>query len=296
MIILLLTGLLIFPACEKEDKRIEEEKIKLQQYLDEKGYSSITPTSSGLYHVVINEGTGAGPAISDYVNLNFIASLVDGTVFETSDYNLAVFHNIDRDDKLYGPAKFQLENLGILGLREGLVLMKEMGISRLIIPSHLAFGSTDYGIIPPYSTVIYDIELLDVIKDPVEHEQNLLDAYIDDNEITVEPTTTGVYYIELVAGSGDLPSPDAEVTVHYKGSLLDGRVFDESSAASPLVFNMGSQNILPGFIEGVSKMRKGGKATVIVPWSEGYGAQGSAEGIIPPYSTLVFDLELADIR
>ena len=295
-IILLLLGIFVFIACEKDDKRIEEEQEKLQQYLEEKGYSGIEPTSNGLYYVVLEEGEGAGPERSDFINIEFVASLVDGTVFETSNYTLAVSRGINREDKLYGPAKFRLENLGIQGLREGIMLMKEGGISRIIIPSNLAFGSTDYGIIPPYSTLIYDVELLDVISDPVEHEQNLLNQYIEDNDITVSPTESGLYYIDTETGTGDLPDGNASVTLHYKGYLLDGRLFDESTSGNPLVLSMSATNIIPGFIEGVKKMRKDGKARFIIPWDIGYGADGSAEGLIPPYSTLVFEVEIITIQ
>ncbi len=294
--ILLLAGIFVFSACEKEDKRIEEEQQKLKQYLEEKGYSGIEPTSSGLYYVVLEEGEGSGPERSDFINIEFVATLVDGTVFETSDYELAVSRGIDREDQLYGPAKLRMEDLGIQGLREGIMLMKEGGKSRIIIPSNLAFGSRDFGIIPPYSTLIYDIDLLDVISDPVEHEQNLLNQYIEDNDITVSPTESGLYYIEAETGTGDLPDDDASVTLHYKGYLLDGRLFDESASDNPMVLSMSSTSIIPGFIEGVKKMRKGGKASFIIPWDIGYGADGSSEGIIPPYSTLVFEVEIIAIQ
>ncbi|MFO7922260.1 MAG: FKBP-type peptidyl-prolyl cis-trans isomerase [Bacteroidales bacterium] len=293
---ILFPGLFLFNACEKEDERMEEEMVKLQEFLEEKGYTSVEPTSSGLYHVVLTEGNGENPVRSDFVNISFIASLVDGTVFETSDRNIAMNHDIVRDDKLYGPAKFQIQSLGITGLIEGLMLMKEGGISRIIIPSGLAFGSIDYGIIPPYSTLIYDVELHDVISDPVEHEKNLLDDYIEENDITVTPTESGLYYIEKEEGEGDLPGENASVTLHYTGALLDGRVFDETESDNPMVMSTGATNIIPGFIEGIKKMKKNGKARLIIPWSIGYGAEGSSEGIIPPYSTLVFDIEVIDIE
>jgi FKBP-type peptidyl-prolyl cis-trans isomerase FkpA len=292
--IIVLLGLLTFSSCNKEDSRIEEEKVKLQEYLDANGYNNIEPTSSGLYHVVISEGEGVSPERTDYVNINFTASLVDGTVFETSDRALAVARDILREDKLYGPSRFPLETLGIVGLREGLMLMKEGGRSKLIIPSNLGFGSIDYGTIPPYSTLIYEVELLDVISDPEEHEQALLDQYVADKGIVAEPTESGLYYIENQAGTGDLPENNSVIKIHYKGSLLDGREFDKSGS-TPISFALNSPNIIPGLIEGVKKMREGGKATIIIPWDIGYGAQGSSEGIIPPYSTLVFDVELVEI-
>lgn len=294
-IYLIFLGLFIVSACNKEDSRIEEEQVKLQQYLEDNGYASLEPTESGLYHVIIAEGEGESPARTDYVNIHFVASLIDGTVFETSDYNLAVSEGIDREDKIYGPTRFAVETMGIIGLREGLQLMNEGGLSKFIIPSNLAFGSIDYGTIPPYSTIIYDVELLDVISDPEAHEQALLDQYIADNDITADPTESGLYYVEKEPGTGELPASNAEVSILYTGKLLDGREFD-SSGNTPISFFADSPNIIPGLREGVKKMREGGTATLIIPWDLGYGADGSAEGVIPPYSTLVFDVELVEIE
>jgi len=175
------------------------------------------------------------------------------------------------------------------------MLMKEGGSSRLIIPSNLAFGSADLGIIPPYSTLIYDVELLDVISDPAEHEKNLLEQFLADNDIDVSPTQSGLYYIEQERGEGNIPGDNRSVTIHFKGYLLDGRLIDESTQANPVVLNTSATDIIPGFIEGLRLMRKGGKARFIIPWNIGYGADGSLDGIIPPYSTLIFDVELLEI-
>ncbi len=283
-------------GCSYEDEGAEEERIKLQKYLEKMGYSNLEPTNSGLYHIVLEESDGETPELSDYVNIKFTGKLVDGKVFDTSDRDSAVVHGILRDDKIYGPTRFLLVTLGFPGLREGLTLVKEGGKSRIIIPSYLAYGATDYGIIPPYSTLIYDVELLDVISDPVSHEQELLDAFIEQNQITAEPTGSGLYFIEEVQGTGDIPADNQSVTLHYKGLFLDGRVFDESESDKPLVIQMNTSSIIPGFIEGVKMMRQGGKARLIIPWDKGYGSSGSSNGVIPPYSTVIFDIEIVSIQ
>jgi FKBP-type peptidyl-prolyl cis-trans isomerase FkpA len=293
-IFLLFLGILVFSACKREDSRIEEERVKLQQYLTENGYLSEEPTSSGLYHIVLTPGTGNSPARTDYVNILFNAYLIDGYLFETSDESLALARGILREDKIYGPTKFLLESLGIAGLTEGITLMNEGGKSKFIIPSKLAFGSVDYGIIPPYSTLIYEVELVDVISDPAAHEQDLLDQYISDNEILEVPTESGLYYIEDNTGTGESPLNNSTVSLIYKGSLLDGRVFEEVSA--PYTFALNTPGIIPGLVEGILKMKEGGSATLILPWNIAYGAQGSTGGFIPPYTTLVFEIILADIQ
>ena len=296
-IILFSAAAILMVACNKEDDRIEEEQIKLREYLEQMGYSETEPTSSGLYYVVLQESEGPSPVRSDFVTINFTGRLIDGTVFDTSDREYAIANGVERDDKLYGPYKFLMENMTIAGMREGMTMMNEGEISRIIIPSNLAFGSSSVGIIPPFSTLIYDVELLEVINDPVEHEQTLLEAFLEENEVEVEPETSGLYYIEEEEGVGNLPQNNEVVTLHYKASLIDGRVFDQSESGNPLDINLvHSANYIPGFIEGIKKMRKDGKARLIIPSEIGYGSLGSYEGIVPPYSTLIFDVEIVNIN
>ncbi len=295
--ILLFLVVIILTKCKVEDDRAGQEQQNLQQYLELQGYTDVEPTVSGLYHVVMQEGEGESPVESDLINIEYVGSLVDGNVFETTNYDLAVSRGISREDKIYGPARFRLSSIGIQGLREGIKLMKEGGTSRIIIPSNLAFGSQDFGIIPPYSTLIYDVDLLDVISDPVEHEEALLNQFLEDNDITDAPTESGIYYLESVAGTGDLPANDATITLLYRGYLLDGRLFSEAPMADPFVLSLDSSfNIIPGFLEGIKKMREDGKAMFIIPWYLGYGSEGSDEGIIPPYSTLVFEVDVLSIQ
>jgi FKBP-type peptidyl-prolyl cis-trans isomerase len=296
--VLLSMVIFLLHSCNKEDDRKEKELVALQKYLEENGYIGIEPTSSGLIFVVLEaQPEGERPSQTDYVLMNFTASLVDGKVFETSDSIIADQHGLTRNDRLFGPIKFTLANLHINGLKEGLMLMRKGEKARIIIPSNLGFGSADYGIIPPYSTLIYDIELLEVITDPIAFEQGLLNAYLDEHEILADARTeSGLYYIEEEAGIGNYPWSDETITLHYTGSLLDGRVFDTSRNRNPLVFPANATDLIPGFMEGVRKMRKGGKARLIIPWNLAYGKEGSPSGVVPPYSTIVFDVEIINIQ
>jgi FKBP-type peptidyl-prolyl cis-trans isomerase FkpA len=296
ILIFALIGFIFLNACLKEDSRIEEERIKLRQYLEDNGYGSLVPTNSGLYYVVLEEGAGTRPVESDFVNINFTSSLIDGTVFETSNATIAYINNILRNDKLYGPAKFQLSNLGIAGLKEGIMLMNGGGISKIIIPSSLGFGPEYFGFVPPYSTLIYDVALLDVISNPAEHEQKLIENYLDKNEITATPTSSGLYYIEKEEGTGDPPGDYSNIVFHYKEFLIDGRLLRWSEVGTPATINLILNKPVPGFSEGMKMMRSGGKATLIVPWFLGYGEEGSTDERIPPYSTLVYELEVVSIQ
>ncbi|MCW3075409.1 MAG: Peptidylprolyl isomerase [Bacteroidetes bacterium] len=118
------------------------------------------------------------------------------------------------------------------------------------------------------------------------------DKYLADNKITAKPTASGLYYIEVKKGTGVSPKETDIVKVHYTGKLLDGTVFDSSTGKDPIEFPLNA--VIKGWTEGLQLMKKGGKANFIIPSSIGYGPQGG--GPIPPYSTLVFEVELLDVK
>lgn len=121
-------------------------------------------------------------------------------------------------------------------------------------------------------------------------------AYLTDNakKDGVEVTKTGLQYRRLSAGTGKQPGATSVVTVHYTGALINGKVFDSSvSRGQPISF--GLDQVIPGWTEGLQKMREGEKAELVIPQELGYGARG-APGAIPPYQTLVFQVELIKVQ
>jgi FKBP-type peptidyl-prolyl cis-trans isomerase len=130
-------------------------------------------------------------------------------------------------------------------------------------------------------------------EDLRKKEEAALQKYLDDNNITTQPEASGLYYIETTAGTGDHPVSGNTVSVHYTGKFLDGNVFDSSAGRNPIDFTLGVGQVIAGWDEGIALMKKGGKATLIIPSYLAYGPTG--RNSIPPYSTLVFDVELVYI-
>ena len=109
-------------------------------------------------------------------------------------------------------------------------------------------------------------------------------------------TQSGLDFIEVVEGKGKQAQTGKTVAVHYTGKFQDGRVFDSSvSKGEPIEFKLGMGQVIKGWDEGVSMMRVGGKAQLIIPPDLAYGEKG-ADGVIPPNATLVFDVELVAIK
>jgi len=127
-------------------------------------------------------------------------------------------------------------------------------------------------------------------------EESLLKRYLLHANIKEKPTADGLYYIETKKGTGEKPQPGDMVTVHYTGTFVDGKPFDSSlERGKPFTFKFGVGEVISGWDEGIAMMRKGGKAQLIIPSNLAYGSEGKPP-VIPPYSTLIFDIELLDIQ
>lgn len=104
---------------------------------------------------------------------------------------------------------------------------------------------------------------------------------------------SGLQYEVLTAGNGKSPKATDRVRCHYEGTLIDGTLFDSSiKRGQPAVF--GVNQVIPGWIEALQLMSEGAKWRLYIPSELGYGAQGAGE-MIPPHSTLIFDVELIEV-
>jgi FKBP-type peptidyl-prolyl cis-trans isomerase FkpA len=140
------------------------------------------------------------------------------------------------------------------------------------------------------------------------NEKINLDKYLADNKITTAPTESGLIYIQKAKGNGARAEKGKKVKMNYVGKLLDGTIFDtnnekvakennmhsEGRTYNAFEFTVGNGEVIPGWDEALPMMNVGGKATFIVPSSLAYGEMN--QGPITPYSTLVFDVELLEVK
>lgn len=292
---ILLAGVFLFAECfrDNSEELKEEEQRALKKYLADHNITQ-EPTASGLYFIPVTDTVGTTPTINDVVEFEYTGTLVTGEVFGTSDSAVAKEADIFYEDIVYGPVRVVLAYT-IIGLSEGFQLMQEGEEAILILPSDIAYGGYDLGIIEPYSTLIYDIHLLHVISNPAGYELNLIRNFLDSNNYDVEPTESGLYYIEEVPGDSVLIEYGDMVDLYYRGYFLDGRVFESNfEDDSPIRISIPNDLIPQGWNEGLKLMSKGSEGVLIIPYDLAYGATGTR--VIGPYMTLVYDIKIKDVR
>lgn len=146
-----------------------------------------------------------------------------------------------------------------------------------------------------------------VMKKYMEAENEAIKKYVEENKIKTAPTESGLYVIEKTKGKGGKPVAGSKVKVKYTGRLMDGTVFDTSDEAiakkndiydqrrtyEPYEFPVGMGQVIPGWDEAILMLNAGTKAQLIIPSTLGYGPQQN--GPIPPFATLLFDVELVEV-
>jgi FKBP-type peptidyl-prolyl cis-trans isomerase len=289
--------------AERAEQAMIEEPGKIAKFVEEKGIT-VEPDEDGIYYIEKVKGKGRSADSGDFVTLHFNVFLVGGD---------RLFASSEAGDPLDFQMGARFENDGF---QEVVQRMKPGGKSDALVPSSKAFGKAGMGVVvPPYSALFYEIDLISVMSQEEHDKQQAekaaqqkaenamreqresadLQKYLEDNNITTPALESGLIYIEEVAGSGAQPATGQRVKVHYTGRLLDGTKFDSSvDKGQPFEFTLGQGQVIRGWDQGIALMKEGGKATLIIPSKIGYGERG-AGGMIPPFSTLVFDVELIEI-
>jgi FKBP-type peptidyl-prolyl cis-trans isomerase len=132
-------------------------------------------------------------------------------------------------------------------------------------------------------------------NDTPEQEQKLLKHYLEISNTSTKPLNSGLYFIEETPGTGPKIKKGQQITVHYSGYFVNGKLFSSSyEMGKPSTFTLGKDDLISGFEEGLSLMQKGGRYTLIIPSSLAYGQEGNEH--IPPNKTLIFEIEVLDIK
>lgn len=262
-------------------------------------------TANGLEYEILVKGDGRQAQLDDIIKGKLILSS-NGNIVLSVDESMPIFYI---QQSIY-PGD----------LNEGLLMLREGDSASFYIPADslskymggLPAEVEDYMVYTIKVDKLYtqeELELEEAAKEAaaLETEQAAIAQYLKENSITVAPEESGIYFISNKKGSGKTIAQGQTVKVNYVGKLLNGKLFDtniESIAKENNVYNpqrpyepmevpAGKGQLIPGFDEALLMMKKGGKATVIIPFAQAYGSRDMSPDI-PAYSTLVFDIEIVD--
>ena len=181
-----------------------------------------------------------------------------------------------------------------LGIGQNLLGMGAKGI-------HVEdFAQAIHDVLEGKETAITHTEAREIVNNYFEEMEKRINAeniakgkaFLDENKKKEGIVTlpSGLQYEVLKAGNGKSPKATDKVRCHYEGTLIDGTLFDSSiKRGEPAVF--GVNQVIPGWVEALQLMSEGAKWRLYIPAELGYGAHGAGE-MIPPHSTLIFDVEL----
>lgn len=135
------------------------------------------------------------------------------------------------------------------------------------------------------------------IEDFGDYEKVILKQFLEQKKIDVKPTASGMYFIPLSQGHGLPVETGDTVIVDYEGKFLNGKFFDSTKKRKePFSFVLGQKwQVIDGLEEAISLMREGQKALVILPSPLAFGRDGSSTGIIPPFTSVIFEVELLNV-
>ena len=263
-----------------------------------KGYQA---TDNGLYYRLFTNNGGENPQIGDLLELTMSCSVNDTVVILPLTKNII---------PMAEPSFWS-------DFVEGFSMMHKGDSASFIVDIDSSFVNLfGYNTLPPqfsstdimrfevrlddfYPESEFRFRMIENIKKnyPAETEKaaSELNAYLEKNGVVAQPASTGLYYVKTQDGTGEKPSKGSTVKAHYTGYLLDGTVFDTSiERGEPIEFVLGVGQVIPGWDEGIALMSKGEKAVLYIPYYLAYGDRDL--GVIPPFSNLVFEVELIDFK
>ena len=177
------------------------------------------------------------------------------------------------------------------GLDQGMRGMKAGGVRFLEIPSELGFGERGQGdVIKPNTTVYALVKVQDVGEPRI-----IPTEMVSFDRAAMTTTESGLMYVDVVEGTGPQPNAGDVVFAEYTGWLENGTMFDSSKKRmSAFSFPLGKGRVIKAWDEALASMKVGGKRIIVAPPDIAYGDRD--KGNIPPGSTLVFEIELADVK
>ena len=254
--------------------------------------------TSGLIYKFYSLGEGDLPKQNDYIKINY---------WIQPYFNESITLPVFKGEKFY-----QLRAESGSGEVEDALRMLNSGDSAgFIFPAHKLFDFFNIDSVQaPPGEMLLNLKIIKVLSPKEQHQDSLdlkkflnkidnkeeqrLKKYLLEKGISEECFSDGIYFLPEKDGIGGEIREGMSVSVHYNAYFLNGEIFDNTyQSEKPFEFKIGAAyQLIPGLETGIKKMKNRGKAKIIIPSQLAFGEQGSSTGIIPPNTTLVYEVEI----
>lgn len=268
----------------------------------ENKYPNYLRTNSGIYYKYFSIGdVEKSPKVGDFITVDLIYKTLNDSVFFTGRRNIQLTEK---------------NNQGTI--EECFSLMSQGDCAGFILNANNFFTKTLGAKLPsffsPQSDMKIIVYLLDVktnedfekekndfltwINDFGEYESKILNDFIKSKEISILPIKDGLYYLKVSDGNEIKPETHDTVIVHYEGRFLNGGYFDSTRKRNQAFeFVLGQEwQVIEGLEKAIRAMTEGEKAIFIIKSQLAFGSKGSSSGIIPPYTPIIFEVELIKVK
>lgn len=304
--VLLLLATVFALGCMKDvesqlDKQIKADDEQVKKYIADNQLVLERDANGFYYKPLQTNASGKELAAKDIVALKYKISRLDGHVLEeTQEARLAMHYAQPSVRTMYSNA------INPVGIDLGLGYMREGEKYQFIVPSYLAYYNLAIkDTLPVYSQLIAEVEVVDILTSSEQKamENENIETFIEENEWEdVQRLNSGLRYVQTQEGEGTQAANGKMVKVHYTGKLLNGKQFDASDTSkAPFQFTLGRGEVIKGWDEGIALMKEGEKGVLIIPSDLAYAhtvftlPSFMSDFAIPPFSTLVFEVELVDV-
>jgi len=287
----ILVGAIVFAACGNNSP-----------------YKGFSETDTGLYYKLQMIGDGKRkPSIGDYLQLNITYKTDKDSVFmdtySSNDIGMVILpfnHSSFKGSFEEGLTTMNegdsvsfivdANNLFTQFFKSDLPLFLKPGsVVKMDVKLHKIFNQSEYEAeLKRYETLIEDRDI---------EEQRKLQLFVDTSKVSYSKLANGMYYLPITQGAGTPPEKGNVVKINYTGSFITGKVFESTyDRAQPMEYIYGEQGqVIKGLETAISLMNEGAKAKFIIPSHLAYGEEGSSTGIIPPYTTVIYEIELLNL-
>ncbi|UXX78691.1 FKBP-type peptidyl-prolyl cis-trans isomerase [Reichenbachiella carrageenanivorans] len=296
---------IILPGCIEDsdyEKQQQESDQLIKDYITSNNIEAEKSNNGVYYEALTSNPDGELPKIGDVMKVKYELRTLDGKLLESHMTDSTLL-------------RFSSNAVIPSGVNYGLDILREGEKIRCYLPSYLAYNSysvqDEFG---PNANFILDIELTGTATEDDIHKMQIdeIEAYIDSEKLgDLTPSTSGLYFKSLEAGTGDEAKAYHTATLHYKRKTLDGSIIQETEADNPLIVSLNTNQLVSGFREGVLKMKEGEKALLILPSDIAFGSSvkvipnsireelwenGLIGSLVEPYTIVMYEVELLEVK